>query len=258
MDDGKGVREMAARDPLPLRRPGCDARDGPGPCPLPPVSRKPPSTEAASDSVDWRPAVSGHDREREQPVTDGVDPPRGRPKRLGHADPTLDRLERVFLARLDHLYNFLRGWLRDDHLAEDLTQQVFLNACQARDRFRGDDDAMVGWLFRIARNEGLNASRSRGRETSWDAMGAAAPQPVDPSEWPDIAAVRSEQRREVAALLDDLSPAQRELLHLRFVAGLSLVQIAATLGISDVAARQRLRRTLAQLKGAIDDPTTLR
>ena len=195
--------------------------------------------------------------DREGPLTSGADPP-GHGARSDRVDPVLDRLERVFLARLDHLYNFLRGWLRDDHLAEDLTQQVFLNACQARDRFRGDDDAMVGWLFRIARNEALNASRLRGRETSWDAMGAAAPQPVDPSDLPDAAALRSEQRREVAALLAGLRPEQRELLHLRFVAGLSLVQIAGTLGISDVAARQRFRRTLAQLKGAIDDPTTLR
>lgn len=186
----------------------------------------------------------------------GGDPP-GRMPPSGRADPDLDRLERVFLDRLDHLYNFLRLWLRDDYLAEDLTQQVFLNACQARDRFRGDDDAMVGWLFRIARNEAMNVARRRGRETSWDAMGSTAPQLVDPGELPDAAALRSEQRREVAELLDQLSPDQRELLHLRFAAGLSLVQIAGTLGISDVAARQRLRRTLAQLKGAIDDPTTL-
>ena len=213
---------MAARDPLPIRVSGPASgpadRDAPGP------------------------------RALRQPLPSGP----------GSADPTLDRLERVFLDRLDHLYNFLRGWLRDDHLAEDLTQQVFLNACQARDRFRGDDDAMVGWLFRIARNEATNAARQRGRETSWEAMGTAAPRPVDPGERPDAAAMRTEQQREVAALLGPLTPDQRELLHLRFAAGLTLVQIAGTLGISDVAARQRLRRILAQLKGAIDDPTSLR
>ena len=201
------------------------------------------------------PIVAGS-ADREDPLPLQSAPPGRPPPERG--DPVLDRLERVFLGRLDHLYNFLRGWLRDDDLAEDLTQQVFLSACQARDRFRGDDDAMVGWLFRIARNEAMNVSRRQGRETSWDAMGAAAPQPVDPGERPDAAALRSEQQREVAALLDTLTPAQRELLHLRFAAGLTLVQIAGTLGISDVAARQRLRRTLAQLKGAIDDPTTLR
>lgn len=208
-------------------------------------------------SDESRPAASGCNANYEGPLTTGADPP-GRPPPLEHTDPVLDRLERVFLERLDHLYNFLRVWLRDDHLAEDVTQQVFLKACQARDRFRGDDDAMVGWLFRIARNEAINVSRLRGRETSWDAMGAGAPEPVDPGEPPDVAALRSEERREVADLLSRLSPDQRELLHLRFGAGLSLVQIAGTLGISDVAARQRLRRTLAQLKGAIDDPTTLR
>lgn len=241
-------------------------------------SRPDPGAGPAADDdepglrpLPWRASSTGRPRGADRPrlvsadgnsdgeglLTTGHDPP-GRTPRPDRDGPVLDRLERVFLARLDHLYNFLRGWLRDDHLAEDLTQQVFLKACLARYRFHGDDDAMVGWLFQIARNEATNLVRQRGRETSWEAMGVTAPEPVDPDQRPDIAAIRSEQRREVAALLDGLSPEQRELLYLRFAAGLTLVQIAGSLGISDVAARQRLRRTLAQLKGAIDDPTTLR
>lgn len=245
---------MAVRDPRPLRslRPVASAVPGPRPVP-----RRSHSSRHGPDADDPGKTRPGTDPDREVPATVGGDPPEWGP-RPRSPDPVLDRLERVFLDRLDHLYNFLRAWLRDDGLAEDVAQQVFLNACQARDRFQGNDDAMVGWLFRIARNEAINVSRRRGHETSWEAMGGAAPQPVDPGEPPDVAALRSEQRREVAALLAGLTPAQRELLHLRFGAGLTLVQIAGTLGISDVAARQRLRRTLAQLKGEIDDPTTLR
>jgi RNA polymerase sigma-70 factor (ECF subfamily) len=157
------------------------------------------------------------------------------------------RLEHVFLDRLDHLHAFLRARLRDDHLAEDVCQQVFLKACQARASFRGDDGAMVGWLFQIARNESASLMNRRGREVSWEAMGPAAPQPTDPGERPDYLALRSERQREVAALLDRLTSDQRELIELRFVGELSLVQIAGVLGITDVAARQRLRRTLPQM-----------
>lgn len=171
---------------------------------------------------------------------------------------SMDRLTRVFLDRLDHLYAFLLARLGDDQLAEDLCQQVFLRACQARGEFRGDDGVMVGWLFRIARNESTTLLRRRGRETSWEAMGSAAPQPVDPEERPETAALHAERRREIGALLDRLSPGQRELLDLHYAAGLTLVQIAAVLGITDVAARQRLRRTLIQLRGEIDDHAALR
>lgn len=173
-------------------------------------------------------------------------------------ETTRERLERVFLDRLDRLYGFLRARIHDDQLAEDLCQQVFLKARQAQDSLRGDtDEVMVSWLFRIARNESTNLMRRRAWETSWEAMGPAAPQLVDPGELPDAAVLRAERELTVATLLDRLTAEQRDLLDLRFAAGLSLVQIADILGISDVAARQRLRRTLAQLRGEIDDPIAI-
>lgn len=75
------------------------------------------------------------------------------------SDRSVDRLERVFLRRIDQLYSFLRSRVRDHYLAEDLVQQVFLRAHQGIGNFRGDDDVMVSWLFQIARNESATTLR---------------------------------------------------------------------------------------------------
>ncbi len=74
---------------------------------------------------------------------------------------TVDQLECVFLDRMDHLYRFLRSRTGDGTVAEDLAQQVFVKALLGHPSFRGDDDALVSWLFRIARNESATWSRGR-------------------------------------------------------------------------------------------------
>lgn len=171
---------------------------------------------------------------------------------------TVDQLERVFLERMDHLYRFLRSRTRDAVVAEDLTQQVFVKALLGHPSFRGDDDALVSWLFRIARNESATWLRRGTREVSWEILADTGFDPVDPGESPESTALTGERRRELAAVLATLSPEQRELISLRFAAGLSLVQIAGLLGLSETAVRQRFHRAMKHLRGVIDDPTALR
>ena len=156
----------------------------------------------------------------------------------------VDQLERVFLARLDQLYRFLRSCVGDTHVAEDLTQQVFVKALLAHPSFRGDDDALVSWLFRIARNESVSWLRRSNREVSWDGLAETGFDPPDPGGSPESVALTDER--------------QRELISLRFAGGLSLVQIASLLGLRDTAVRQRFHRAMKRLRGVIDDPTALR
>lgn len=169
------------------------------------------------------------------------------------SDRSLDRLERVFLRRIDHLYSFLRSRVRNHYLAEDLVQQVFLRAHQGIGSFRGDDEVMVSWLFQIARNESATALGRVRYHASWEDLVAGGLDPPDEEHSPEQLALRAEQRREVDRLLAHLTTQQVELLHLRYAAGLTAVQIASVLHITDVAARQRLHRALRQLKGIIDD-----
>ena len=64
----------------------------------------------------------------------------------------------------ERLYMHIRGMVGRHEDADDVLQNTFLKAWQARDSFRGE--AKVGsWLFRIATNEALNFIEKRRLDT---------------------------------------------------------------------------------------------
>jgi len=65
-------------------------------------------------------------------------------------------------------------------------------------------------------------------------------------------AERSERRLAVAAALARLQPAERELIALKFFAGLGNAEIAQVLGISESNAGTKLHRAMTKLREACD------
>ena len=157
-------------------------------------------------------------------------------------------LEDLYLRYFDRVYAYARVALRDPHSAEDVTQQVFTQVVEFLPRYqlrRGTP--FRHWLFRIARNTMLDA-----REANLRA------QPEEPA--------RLELRRErgkglegVEALdwltdadlymfVEQLPPAQREVLVLRYVLDMSGKEIAEALGRRPDSVRQLLSRALRTLE----------
>lgn len=82
------------------------------------------------------------------------------------------------------LVSFFRRMLRDEALAEDLAQEVFLRVYKSRERYQ-PEARFTTWLYRIATNLALNAIRDRKDEVSGAAAddddgGAALERFVDP------------------------------------------------------------------------------
>ena len=100
---------------------------------------------------------------------------------------------------------------------EDLVGEVFLNVARDLSRFRGDDDALRRWVFTIAHNRLLDARRRAARRPQMarvplpEVASPPPPEPLDP---------------ELVAALDTLTAEQREVVVLRFVADLSLDDVA--------------------------------
>ena len=85
--------------------------------------------------------------------------------------------------------------VRDEHLAEDVTQAVFILLAQKAGKIRGG--AAIGpWLLEAARNVSRHALRSRQRRVRHEQ--AAPPREVGVEE-----PIAQAQRREIAALLDE-------------------------------------------------------
>ncbi len=159
-----------------------------------------------------------------------------------------ERFESLYRSSRDDVYAYVATLLRDAAAAEDVTALAFERAYRRRrsfDRARGDERA---WLFGIARNAALDELRRRRRHA------VLAVDPQDPAAADALAAVDEAdgalRRTAVAAALDRLAPRERELVALKFHAGLSNAEIARVLGVSESNAGTLLHRTIAKLRKA--------
>ena len=161
-------------------------------------------------------------------------------------DATWERFEALYRSSRDDLYAYVATLLRDRAAAEDVTALAFERAYRRRrsfDRRRGDERA---WLFGIARNAALDELRRRKRHATLAADPLDDPAPPL-AEHDDEQALR---RTTVRAALDALAPRERELVALKFHAGLSHAEIARVLGVSESNAGTLLHRTLTKLRRA--------
>jgi RNA polymerase sigma-70 factor (ECF subfamily) len=144
------------------------------------------------------------------------------------------------------VYRYLRGRVGNSEDAADLTHQVFLRVLVGLEGYRGDA-SFSGWLFRIARNAATDAERRERESVSWDSI----PEAMHPlgGEDPENASLRWESFVQLREMLTQLEPEERELIHLRFWAGLSFSEIGAVVGKKDKTVQKRLARTLRALRG---------
>jgi RNA polymerase sigma-70 factor (ECF subfamily) len=156
--------------------------------------------------------------------------------------------ERLYRSSRDDVYAYAAGILRDRAAAEEVTATAFERAYRKRARFDATRGKPRAWLFGIVRNAALDELRRRSRHAELavepvDAEAAAAPVGVE----------ESERRLALGAALDGLPAADRELIALKFFAGLGNAEIATVLGISESNAGTRLNRTVSRLREACDE-----
>jgi RNA polymerase sigma-70 factor, ECF subfamily len=141
---------------------------------------------------------------------------------------------------------FARGVLRSDELADDIVQEVFHRAWQARARYaeRGTSRA---YLLRIADRLIGDHYRRAHREVTLDDSSWEELEPEDRSGTPE--AIRfGEEQAALERALRTLSPLQRRVLLLRFYGDLPFDEIAATIGIPLNTTLSHCRRGLLSLR----------
>ncbi len=154
----------------------------------------------------------------------------------------------LYRAARDDVYAYVATLLRDRTAAEDVTAQAFERAFRRRRGFDARRGSPRAWLFGIARNAALDELRRRKRGAS---LGAEPADPDTPA--PEDEAELAIRRQAVRAGLSALDPRDRELIALKFHAGLATAELAAVLGVSESNAGTRLHRAMQKLRKAIDD-----
>jgi RNA polymerase sigma factor (sigma-70 family) len=156
--------------------------------------------------------------------------------------------ERLYRECRDDVFAYAAGLLRDRVGAEDVTALAFERAWRKRRSSNPRRGTRRAWLFGIVRNAALDELRRRNRHTELNAE-AADPDAVEPADAAEVAMRRAALR----AALGELSARERELVALKFFAGLANAEIGTVIGTSESNAGTRLHRVIEKLRRACDE-----
>jgi RNA polymerase sigma-70 factor, ECF subfamily len=156
--------------------------------------------------------------------------------------------EALYREQLPRVYNFFRYRFGDNALAEDLTAATFEKAWQKRDRYRRDLSVFTTWLFTIARRVAIDQYRRPQTEVALDEAHRLAT-----GETPEELAQRQTDLQRLNVLLARLADRERELVALKYGAGLTNRAIASLSGLTESNVGVILHRALQTLREEWDD-----
>jgi RNA polymerase sigma-70 factor (ECF subfamily) len=158
----------------------------------------------------------------------------------------------LYECHLDRIYRYVFYRVGSSSEAEDLTEQVFLKAWEAIDRYEPRGAPFAAWLYRLAHNLVVDHYRGKRVTTPLDEVADAEEVGVDV-----VAAVEdSLDVEEVRAAIQTLNPEYQQLIALRFLEELSHAEVAQIIGKSEGAARVIQHRALQALARALEKPGT--
>lgn len=154
----------------------------------------------------------------------------------------MEALGRLWDTCSPKLFGYLMNTLRDRQLAEDVFQTTWLRAAEHVSGYRFKGVGFSSWLFAIARNECRQLWRKNNR----------VEEEVLQTEPHSNEHESLHSKLLIDQALSKLSESDQELLRLRYIADLSINEIAKTLNSNSVAVRVRVSRALARARLVIN------
>ena len=161
-----------------------------------------------------------------------------------------ERFEQAVLPHLDAAYNLARWLTRNEHDAQDVTQEAFLRAFRFFDGYQGGN--MRAWLLTIVRNTcytWLHQNRPPEAAVEFD-------EEIHSSESsggadPELQVLASADKETLHRALEELPGIFREVLVLREMEGMSYKEIADVASVSIGTAMSRLARARTRLRESL-------
>ena len=153
----------------------------------------------------------------------------------------------LYEANFDKIYRYVALRIGNKTEAEDVTQQVFINALKSISSFKWKGVPFSAWLFRIAHNQMVDYLRKKTRQ---------ATAPLDESlvshdDNPQLAVERKLDIEQLGAATRYLTKAQREVISLRFAGELSIAEVAKVMGKSQGAVKALQHSAIVALRKAL-------
>jgi RNA polymerase sigma-70 factor (ECF subfamily) len=156
----------------------------------------------------------------------------------------------LYVQHVDRVFRMVRGMLRSDADAEDVTQDAMLTVLTSLHKYTPRADARFSaWVMTIAVNTARRRFRRRRPELT--ATGDLPERPdegVDPADGLD----RARRRRALLIALTELSERERVIVSLRYGAELNASEIGAAVGVEPATIRKTLERARTRLAARIE------
>jgi RNA polymerase sigma-70 factor (ECF subfamily) len=147
------------------------------------------------------------------------------------------------------VFRYLYYRVGDRETAEDLTSEVFLRMLRFLGGFHPPSATFQSWLFQIARN----LANDHFRSTQAHQQVQLEENMTENNDLPDGIAERSLTSESLRQALTVLSEDQRDVIVLRFVAGMPIAEVAQAMNKSEDSIKGLQRRGLASLRGILTD-----
>ena len=147
----------------------------------------------------------------------------------------------------DKIYRYVVLKIGNKTEAEDVTQQVFVNALQAMPSFRWRGLPFSAWLFRIAHNQVVDYLRKKTRQATIPLDKLVAVSDSNPQ-------LTVERKLDIERLISAtrrLTKAQQEVISLRFASELSIAQVAKVMGKGQGAVKALQHAAIVALRKAL-------
>lgn len=161
-------------------------------------------------------------------------------------------LNAIIKRHLKLVYNFAYRLTGNAQSSEDISQETFIKIWKNIKKYDPNQEFKT-WLLAIAKNTAIDWMRKRkdfvfsGFETA-EGKNFIMDFLADPAPLPDKLALQAEDRKFIGELLDKLSPADREVISLRYNDSLTFEKIGRILGRPLNTVKSRHRRALLFLK----------
>lgn len=159
--------------------------------------------------------------------------------------------EQVYQTYFKSVYRYIRRLSGDEHLAEEITSETFVQVMRSIGSFRGDCDLRV-WICQIAKNTYYTHLKKQNRiaaldEEAWLAL-------ADPAAPVEERLDAKEDAQRIRALLHALPEPYKEVFMWRTLGELSFAEIGALYGKTANWACVTYHRARQQIKTGMEEP----
>jgi RNA polymerase sigma-70 factor (ECF subfamily) len=166
-----------------------------------------------------------------------------------------DALRELYDIHARAVYSLAVRILRSQSDAEDIVQEVFVQAWRNATRYDASRGTVAGWLLMQAKSRSIDRLRAR-RARPEHTDDSQRPEPADATAGPDVQIVRGEQAERVREALEQLPRLQRTAVELAYYEGLTHAEIAEQLEQPLGTVKTRIRQGLMKLRQALGGAET--